>query len=188
MIIGLAGYARSGKDEAAKALQEIGFQRLAFADILREFLYKLNPWVISTEHNVKHIWQTTRTLQGVIDYYGWDGYKDTLYAPQIRAYLQRLGTECGRELLGENIWVNATLRGYDDIVVTDVRFPNEAQAIEDRDGRVVRIVRPGVGPANEHVSETAMDDWDCYVTINNDGTIEDLHRSILDLVAYERAL
>jgi dephospho-CoA kinase len=45
MIVGISGYARSGKDEAAKALVEMGFERRAFADKLREFLLALNPMV-----------------------------------------------------------------------------------------------------------------------------------------------
>ena len=46
MIIGLSGYAQSGKDTVAKVLiEEYGFTRIAFADKIREFLYDLNPQV-----------------------------------------------------------------------------------------------------------------------------------------------
>lgn len=173
MIIGLSGYARSGKDEAAKALVAMGFQRTAFADKLREFLYALNPIVdVYSQYRV----------QDVIDEYGWDGYKETSWGPEIRELLQRLGTDCGRELIGDTVWIDATLGRFEnpcshmvDLVVTDCRFPNEAEAIKRRGGVVVRIERPGVGPANSHASETSLDNWDFDHVIVNDGSIRDLH-------------
>jgi hypothetical protein len=44
-LVAFSGYARSGKDTAADALLPLGFQRVAFADKLRECLYALNPTV-----------------------------------------------------------------------------------------------------------------------------------------------
>lgn len=177
MIIGLCGYARAGKDEAAKALVEIGFERVAFADKLRDFLYVLNPLVSGTTE--MPVW-----LDYVIDRYGWDGYKETPWGQNIRELLQRLGTECGRELIGDNVWVDAALNKcspFDNYVVTDCRFPNEAQAIKDRGGVIVRIKRPGVGPANSHASETSLDDWPFDAYVNNDSTIDQLHRMMYEL-------
>lgn len=187
MIIGLSGYARSGKDEAARGLERIGFQRRAFADKLREFLFLLDPVVLSRPGDFG-VYQAPANLKHVIEEYGWDGYKDTSYGPHIREYLQRLGTECGRGLLGDNVWIDATLNpleyrsDFRDFVVTDCRFPNEAQAIKDRGGIVVRVNRPGVGPANGHASENSLDDWDFDMIIDNTGTIEDLHRNITTYV------
>jgi hypothetical protein len=196
VIIGLSGYARSGKDESANALQDIGFQRVAFADKLREFIYRLNPIVPSP------VWGEHRRLADVIDEFGWNGYKASKYGKEIRELLQRLGTECGRELINDTIWVDAALGAgsvesnvYHDsdggglvmprnIVVTDVRFPNEFAAIKARGGYVVRIVRPGVGPANSHPSETALDGFDFDVVIHNNGTIGDLHRQMQDLALH----
>lgn len=177
MIIGLSGYARSGKDEAAKGLGTINFRRVAFADKLREFLYALNPMVAGTS-------SLPVRLKFVIDRYGWDGYKETTYGKDIRELLQRLGTECGREMIGDTVWVDAVmnnLRPTEHYVIADVRFPNEARAIKDAGGYVVRISRPGITAANAHKSETALDDWafDKYVT--NDGTLGDLQRRMYDV-------
>ena len=76
-----------------------------------------------------------------------------------RKLLQLLGTECGRDIIHPNIWVNALfadyklskplgLEGHDwsegnlpKWIITDVRFPNEAQAIKDRGGIVIRVNR-----------------------------------------------
>lgn len=187
-IVGLSGYARSGKDEAAKVMvEEFGFTRVAFADKLREVLYALNPIVSYTGWKVKSTeafgrWadmkpgpETYVTVQNVIDSYTWDHYKETEYGPEIRRLLQRLGTEAGRQTLWDSIWIDAALTGFDEsskIVVTDCRFPNEAQAIKDRGGKVVRIERAGVGPAlsadgTAHASETSLDDWNFDYKIPN---------------------
>ena len=199
-IIGLSGYARSGKDEAAKVLvEEYGFVRVAFADKLREFLYALNPivsfkgWKVKQKAGQSHWrWETAQsgpetyvTVQNVIDTYTWDGYKESEYGPEIRRLLQRLGTEAGRDVMGENIWVDAALDGVDaeKIVVTDCRFPNEAEAIHNRFGQLWRVNRAGVGPAvgadgTVHSSETAIDDAPFDVVLFNDGTLEGYQDSV----------
>lgn len=176
MIIGLSGYARSGKDEAAKALVEAGFIRLAFADKLREVLYALDPIVDNNSNSHGPI-----TVSKVIDAVGWDGYKETEYGPEIRRLIQRLGTEAGRNTLWDSIWVDATMRQIEPgkrYVITDCRFPNEAQAVKDAGGDVWRIQRDGVGPANDHPSEISLDDWDFDGVVANNGTIEEYHRKI----------
>lgn len=178
MIIGFSGYARSGKDESAKALAELGYRRVAFADKLREFLYALNPIVDNTSNAHGAI-----RVSDVVDAYGWDGYKETQWGPEIRQLLQHLGTECGRQIISDTVWIDAALNGVDgDTCVTDCRFPNEAQAIKSRGGLMVRVERPGVGPANSHPSETALDDWPWDCVVENDGTIEELHQKVRRVV------
>lgn len=61
-------------------------------------------------------------------------------------------------------------------IISDVRFPNEVKAIEDRGGLVLRVVRNfGIEhPKDEHESETALDDHQFKITILNDGTIGQL--------------
>lgn len=176
MIIGLSGYARSGKDEAAKVLVEkYGFERIAFADKLRDFLYALNPKV-----GRKWLFREVR-LRDVIDEYGWDGYKESKHVSEIRPLLQRLGTEAGRNVLWDSIWIDAAFHGLDpagNYVVTDCRFPNEAEAVRERGGSVVRITRSGVGPANGHASETSLDDYEFDYRIDNSGTLEEYHTAI----------
>lgn len=175
MIVGLSGYAGAGKDEAAKALvNEWGFTRIAFADVLREMAYAIDPFV--------YWFNRFRRLEEIIDQHGWDYAKNN--SDDVRRLLQRLGTEAGRNILGDNIWVDTALaRAHDDIVVTDMRFPNELQAVEERDGITLRIERPGVGPRNNHASETSLTDHSLFrYVINNDGSIDDLHRNVLETV------
>lgn len=186
-IIGLSGYARSGKDEAAKVLvEEFGFIRVAFADKLRDFLYALNPPVApSKEHGGMVL------LQEVIDVYGWDGYKASKFGPEIRRQLQRLGTEAGRQTLWDTIWIDAAFANLPEdakVVVTDARFANEAQAIKDRGGNVWRVTREGVGPAvgadgSIHPSETSLDDWRFDYMLWNNSTLEKYHTDIRSVMA-----
>lgn len=170
-IVGLSGYAQSGKDTAARFLiDERGYQRLAFADALREALYVLNPFIADAD----------RHLVDLVDDVGWDVAK-TGYA-EVRELLQRMGTEVGRNLIGENTWVDAVMNKTEDggrYVITDVRFPNEASAIKRMGGRLWRIERPGVGPANNHASEHALADYPFDVVIDNAGPLESLRDSVL---------
>lgn len=177
MIVGLSGYARSGKDEAAKVLvEEYGFTRIAFADKLRDFLLAVDPIV-----GIDFFDHETYRLSDIIKDFGWDGYKETVDADEIRGLLQRLGTEAGRNVLWDSIWIDAAFHGLDpagNYVVTDCRFPNEAEAVRERGGSVVRIDRRGVGPANGHASETSLDDYEFDYRIDNSGTLEEYHTAI----------
>jgi hypothetical protein len=183
LIIGLSGYARSGKDEAAKVLvEEYSFTRVSFADKLRDVLYALNPMVdMNRLYSADEPDGPPIYLQEVIDTYTWDHYKESHFGPEIRRLLQRLGTEAGRQTLWDSIWVDAAFAGThpdQNIVVTDCRFPNEAQAVKDRGGDVWRIQRYGVAAANSHASETSLDDWDFDARIHNNSTIEDYHQVV----------
>ena len=184
-IIGLSGFARSGKDEAAKVLvEEFGFVRVAFADKLREMVYALNPIVaVDTVEDGTPNWyhEETRYVQDVIDQYGWDGYKETKYGTEIRRLLQRLGTEAGRQTLWDTIWIDAALDtvSANKVVVTDARFYNEFDAVRERGGVIWRIERDGVGPANSHASEMEAIDYPHFSkTIRNDSTLEAYQRAV----------
>lgn len=173
-IIAFSGYARSGKDAAAEALSSLGYRNIAFADKLREFVYAINPTVWSKD------FITHDELRNVIDFYGWEGYKKSQWADDIRRIMQRVGTEGGRNVIGEDIWVNATLNNLKDgkYVISDVRFPNEADAVRRNGGFVVRILRPGIEPTNSHESETALDKYHFDDVINNAGTLEEFQNAV----------
>lgn len=193
MIIGLSGYARVGKDTAADILvQEHGFKRLAFADALRDFLYAQNPAVGygSVFPDFYGVYNPSIIrLRQVIDHFGWDGYKQSKFVDEIRPLVQRTGTEAGRKVIGENVWVDSTLGSLDpdtNYVVTDARFPNEKMAIEERGGYVIRINRKDVGPAQSedgviHPSETSLDRCQFDGYISNDGDLELLRKRVLSM-------
>ncbi|MFI1799826.1 hypothetical protein ACH427_21075 [Streptomyces sp. NPDC020379] len=166
-VIGLLGPAGSGKDTAAHTLVAAGWQRKAFADKVKDFLYAVNPPVPHEEGG--EAWP----LAATVDAFGWERVKQH---PGVRELLQRCGTEAGRNNLGPDVWVNALFSDFADwdrpTVITDVRFPNEAEAIRARGGLLVRIDRPGQAPIDgaDHISEQALVDWPVDAVVINDGT------------------
>ncbi|MFA6166492.1 MAG: hypothetical protein WC700_07755 [Gemmatimonadaceae bacterium] len=102
--------------------------------------------------------------------------------------LQVLGTECFRELVGPDVWVDALFRrweaeGRPPIVVADVRFPNEVAALVRRGGVVIRVERVAArrddGRVVAHASEHALDGVPPDVTIANDGAVPDLDLGLM---------
>jgi dephospho-CoA kinase len=172
MIIGLSGYARAGKDTVADYLvKEHGYKRISFADPIKKAMYALDPIVQAGD-------DYTITLQEAVDKLGWEQAKNW---EEVRRLLQVFGTEVGREMFGEYIWINKALGNaepFDKIVVTDVRFPEEARAIRNLFGEVWRIERGK--PTNDHVSENALMTWNFDVIFPNLGTIDDLTSKIGD--------
>lgn len=95
--------------------------------------------------------------------------------PRVRNLLQQEGTERGRLVYGQNVWVDTMFEwmnvineswGINKFVVPDVRFKNEVLGIQSRDGRVFRIVAPNRDSnsgasveARYHISETDLDDF-----------------------------
>lgn len=163
--IGLIGYSQSGKDTIASILVEkYGYTRIAFADKIREFLYDLNPMVACSP---------TGYLQDLVNLVGWDKAKQE---PQVRRLLQDLGVSA-RKNVDENVWVTLALGNIDvnqRVVVTDVRFENEAMMIKLMGGQLWRVKRVGVGPINDHVSESEMDGYKVNQIFVNNGSVEDL--------------
>lgn len=166
MIIGLSGYAQSGKDEVAKILiEEFGFERVAFADAIRNLLYEMNP----NHHDT--------LLQQAVDRLGWDEVKKD---PIVRRMLQNLGVGA-RKLFGEKFWIKEALRGIPkegNFVFTDVRFINEADIIKSNDGKVWRVRREGVKAVNDHISEHELDDYKFDQILKNEGSLDDLRELV----------
>lgn len=119
-----------------------------------------------------------------------------------REFLQKLGTEGIRNGVHPNAWVNAlfadyTLQDYEyhgqangqpvypNWIITDCRFPNEAQAVKERGGIVIRIDRFKIaeeGNKNLHPSETSLDDWNFDYRISNNSTIENLIEKVREML------
>lgn len=172
-LIGLSGFARAGKDSVAAVLvQERGFVRVAFADRMRAAILALDPLVLDE-------YGSARRLSLLVDSQGWERAK-TLY-PEVRRLLQRFGTEAGREIHGEECWIDAAFRDLPDghVVFSDVRFRNEADRIRKAGGKIWRIERPGIGPASAHPSETELVAYDFDLVIENDGTLDELRDVVL---------
>jgi len=170
MIIGLSGYAQVGKDTVAQILvEDYGYTRIGFADTIKKAAYLLDP--IITLDGVR--------LAHAVDRYGWDGAKQV---PEVRRILQVLGSEIGRDLIDPQIWVELTMHSVhqdDKIVISDVRFRNEAEEIKWKHGEIWRISRIQKGaPVNVHRSETDMDSWDFDEYVSNNGSIDNLKQEV----------
>lgn len=180
VLIGLLGMKQSGKDTAGRRLvEEHGYVRFAFADVMKDCLLALNPWVTEDYR-----------LETLISNYGWDIVKENY--PEVRRLVQVFGTEVGREILGGDLWVDAlrpkvlaALGEGRNVVLTDVRFDNEADLVSELDGDLIRVERKGLPDEDRHVSEVGwrsiQPDW----VIHNNGTIEDLHEEV-DYIAHDR--
>ncbi len=172
-VIGLSGWARSGKDTVASFLIENhGYTKMSFADPIREALVRLNPKI--DVYGLGYI-----SLNWAVEKMGWEKLKDE--APEVRGLMQRMGTEVGREMFSPDFWVDAAMKRAVDgskIVFSDCRYPNEADAVKKLGGRMIRIEREGVAPANAHPSETALDDYDFDVVIDNGSSLDVLFENL----------
>lgn len=178
LIIGLTGYARSGKDTAAAVLTaDHGFTRYGFADLLKKVARDIDPYVETSPSRFER-------LSAVVDRLGWEKAKSY---EDVRRLLQRLGTEGGRDNLGDAVWVEPVMRrivaSHAPAVITDVRFPNECAAVQQAGGYVVRVHRPGVAAINAHPSDAGIDTLPVDLHLTNDGTVEQLHHQTSHLVA-----
>ena len=133
----------------------------------------------------------------------------------VREFLQKLGTEAMRDGLHTNVWVNALFADYKagdpeydafypNWIITDMRFPNEMEAVKERKGITIRVVRdnPSVETLTkedvirtfnilrhtEHPSETALDDAKFNYEIINNGSIEDLIAKVRQILITEKII
>lgn len=176
-VVGLSGWARSGKDTVADYLVENhGFMKMSFAEPMREALARLNP-LISV--SVDQVYSYVSELAQALEHNTWEDLKSK--SPQIRPYLQRFGTEVGREMFGEDFWVDYALDRIPDgakVVFADTRFRNEANAIQALNGKVWRVAREGVTAANDHISEHDLDSYEFSAYIRNYKTLEYLYEIV----------
>jgi hypothetical protein len=156
MIIGIAGHRGSGKSAAAKILVERGFVRQRFAQPLKDMLKAAG---LTDEHVDGSLKEVPCELLG---------------GATPRHAMQTLGTEWGRELLHPDLWIilwRARARTTPFVVVDDVRFPNEVEAIRAEGGAIWRIRRPSCG-FDGHVSESYINDLAVDHEIDNSGDLD----------------
>ena len=184
MIIGLVGYIGSGKGTVGDILvRDHQYTKFAFADALKDATATIFTWprgLLEGDSNA------SRAFRERVDPW-WSnklGYEVT-----PRLILQKMGTEACRHGIADNIWIAALekrMQGYDDVVISDCRFPNEIDFIRSAGGVIVRVKR-GEDPSPEelsklHISETA---WNSYLPdriIHNDKDIEGLKLCVKDIL------
>lgn len=169
MIVGLCGAAGSGKTTAAQELvRRLHYKRHRFAGPLKDMLRVIGLTDAQVDGDQKEV------------------PCDLLCGRTPRHAMQTIGTQWGRECIGEDFWIRAwtaTLPQCHHVVVDDVRFDNEADAIRSLGGVIVRIDRPNLDVTDSlekraHASEAGLTSVDIVVV--NDGTIDQLFGMLTD--------
>lgn len=168
MLIGLGGKKQSGKDETAGAIRSAfhlePVHRVAFADELKAEVAEACGVTVRFINEHKN---------------------------NFRLILQGWGTDFRRDLCEKTYWINKTRERLEllpedaIVVVTDVRFPNEAQLIKDLGGSLWKVERPALAAAqagDPHASETALDDWPWDEVIVNGDSIAALHKKVREIL------
>lgn len=176
-LIGIMGRKQSGKDTVGKYfVEKYGFKRLAYADTLKE---------------------VCKIIFGLTDeqVYGNEKkeIKDKYWNHTPREILQKVGTELFRDTLSKelehidkDIWVrsiektilNDIKKGFNKFVITDVRFQNELDFINNNNGITIKVVRPSIIKYIDHISESFTDIMNADITLINDSNIANLYRSV----------
>lgn len=162
-LIGITGRAGAGKDTVGRILCDyVCFVRISFADPIRAMIQSLGIDCTNRDTKEKPV--------------PWIGRSP-------RYLMQTLGTEWGRNLVDPEIWIKAAARRIDtmgaDIVVTDVRFDNEAKMIQDRGGLIWQVIRPGIRRVEAHRSEAGISTEHIDRVISNNGSVETLIETVM---------
>lgn len=177
-LISFSGYATVGKDAAADILvSRAGFVKTYMSKPLEQALLTLNPWIVDHKES---------TIERFADLHTNLGYDATKEFEEVRRLLQTLGTEVGRNMVGENVWTDLVfdeilnLRAQDkNVAVTGVRYPNEMDLVHQLDGVAVWIERPNIRPVNSHTSDNALTSKDCDLVVSNNGTLRNLYVNLV---------
>lgn len=179
MIIGLSGKIGSGKSTVSEVFKQNGFELDSFAKSLKDVtnsIFGFDREKLEGFTSEDRIWRETPDKK----------YSELLgndFAPfSPRDALILIGTTIGRNIIHPNIWIQTVFNRYEqnknkNLLITDVRFPNEYEEIKKRGGFVIRINRPNIIYKN-HISECALDDYEFDYVIENDSTLEDLYKKI----------
>lgn len=192
MLIGISGKKNSGKNEIADMLSFLLFRGGTYQqfreakDIRQTFLrakdYRNAELTLPNIHSFAANLKKCLAVCTGIDFHELEdrnvkSSKISWLGISYRKLLQEFG-EGIRETVDKNFWVDSLLSQYDDSknwIISDVRYVEEANAILDRDGILIRINRD-TGFDDIHVSEISLDDFENfgYVIDNNDKSLEDL--------------
>lgn len=169
MKILLIGKSGSGKSSVAKYIQnKYNYRIMSLGDKVKQVVYLILRYFDIPINGINDLYDTTK--------------KET-----YRKYLQFIGTDIGRNIIGENVWCNAIFDEYaasDDVVIDDIRFRNELEIFNDKsfDTLVIRIKR--IGENNyDHISEKELEELPYDELIINDGDLKELYKAVDDIMA-----
>jgi hypothetical protein len=174
-LIGVSGKKKSGKDTFFELFsryasqKNINFENRKFAKKVKEICSML------TGMDIEYFMDRQFYNEKV------NGFDMT-----SRQLQQLIGTEVFRNNFDTDVWVKSLFNSYranNNWIITDVRFPNEADHILNRGGKVIRINRPDVDDGDTHLSETALDEYDRFTYIIDNNDTYDVYKSKIINVA-----
>ena len=203
MIIGLVGFIGSGKGTVADLLvQRHGFIKESYANSVKDAVSVIFGWdrkLLEGDTPESRAWREAKDEW-------WSNTLGKEFSPRLA--LQLMGTEAGRDVFHPDLWVHTVMRRceqapWNNYVIADVRFPNEINAIVKSGGKVIRV-RRGDDPVwwgealatnrvpnhnlmaqyypDVHYSEWAWIGSHYDVTLDNNGTIERLTKTVDELI------
>jgi hypothetical protein len=184
MIIGLHGESRAGKDSVAQILvKNYWFTQKALATPIRNILLDLNPWLRDNFGDLVQLRWLYEECDG-----NWDMIKAK--SKDSVEYMIRLG-QSARDNIHEDVWIESafpSVLGGDDtleenIVVSDIRQPNEVNFIKMLGGELWLIERPGT---EKRGMDGLLKDVKWDVRIANTGTLEDLSKTVQSIMNVEK--
>jgi hypothetical protein len=178
MIIGISGRAGSGKDLTAEYLKywlECHPKYGKHTWQIKKFAYKLKQLCAIITGLTPEDFENREVKETYSDKWGMT----------FRELLQRVGTEAMRNVIHKDVWVKALFSEYsndDHWIISDLRMPNEYEVIKALGGIVIRVYRGPQETGKVHISETALDDYNFDIVINNSYTKESLNSKIMRIV------
>ena len=213
MIIGVSGRIGSGKDTVGEIIQKLcltnngpKFEIKKYAGKLKQMASLLTGIPVEDfedqEFKKSYLgaeWGTVKSNPlNAVPVFADVSFNESM---SVRELLQKLGTEAMRDGLHTNVWVNALFADYrgpkmseynpSNWIITDMRFPNEMEAVKERKGITIRVVRPvkkSKTTARLHPSETSLDKARFNYTIFNDGSIADLIEKVRQILITEKII
>lgn len=180
-IIALTGAKGCGKDTVATILQaayhrsgEFIVRQIAFADPIKDQVMKLFELNSIDEYDRFKRTHINYQLQGY--------FSHAVPARHLVREIGMLMRHYDEEQFVRYV-VNKINSTRDDMlwVVTDLRFDNELKAMKELGAKIVKIVRPEVTTADNHITERGFDDAVCDIVINNTSTLETFNRQVLEV-------
>lgn len=164
-LIGLYGDSRCGKDTVAGILKKYGYEQRVMADPIREMLLKIDPIIA-----VGREWDYS-TLSDEFKYYKGDWDKIKAAVPYATDLMIALG-QAARDIIAEDVWLAPVMRNLPSrTVISDIRQPNEYEAVKLFGGEVWHIIRPGTVPRG---MDRLLDGYKFDAIIENDSTLTEL--------------
>jgi|TARA_B110000444_G_scaffold60236_1_gene56067 hypothetical protein len=202
MIIGLVGFIGSGKNTVAEQFVKQGFAQDSFASPLKDAVSNIFGW---PREMLEGDTEQSRLFRESVDGYWSQKLQNKRFTPRLA--LQVIGTEIFRENFNPSIWLHSLENRYmasgrKPTVVSDCRFKNELGLIKTMGGVAIRVKR-GPEPHWYGTAELAADgdvfsqntlhdmgvhssEWDWVnmrvdYTVENNGTIEELEKTVQDI-------